>query len=163
MRFLLIDRVVEFTPWSRTLAIKNVSREADYLAEHFPGFPVFPGALTLESMAQTAGYLVVRSGRVEGGRTLFPMLHSVLRANFVRMARPGDQIVIEVVVQRVEGPMVTLGGTARVAGKVSARAVLMLAHRDITDAAGRDRLTTDVERMWGGLDSDELVELQGDH
>jgi len=61
MRYLMIDRVIEWTPFRQLVAVKNVSLESDVLEHHFPGYPLFPGALTLEAMAQAAGYLVMRS------------------------------------------------------------------------------------------------------
>src|SRR5262249_9540247 len=61
MRYLLIDRIVEFERDRRVVALKNVTLESEVLADHLPGFPLYPGALALESMAQAAAYLVVRS------------------------------------------------------------------------------------------------------
>jgi 3-hydroxyacyl-[acyl-carrier-protein] dehydratase len=61
MRFLLIDCVRDFEPGRRLLAVKNVTLESPYFVDHFPGQPVFPGALLLEAMAQASGCLLERT------------------------------------------------------------------------------------------------------
>ena len=58
MRFHLVDRVLELEPGERIVAIKNLSLAEEYLADHFPGFPVMPGVLMLEAMTQAAAWLV---------------------------------------------------------------------------------------------------------
>ncbi|MGD9644825.1 MAG: beta-hydroxyacyl-ACP dehydratase, partial [Pirellulales bacterium] len=58
MRFTLIDRIVECEPWQKIAARKNLTLAEEYLADHFPGFPVMPGVLMLEAMTQAGAWLV---------------------------------------------------------------------------------------------------------
>ncbi|HEX5445871.1 MAG TPA: 3-hydroxyacyl-ACP dehydratase FabZ family protein, partial [Pirellulales bacterium] len=58
MRFTLIDRIVDLQPGAKIRAVKNLSLAEEYLADHFPGFPVLPGVLMLEAMTQAAAWLV---------------------------------------------------------------------------------------------------------
>ena len=57
MRFLLIDRIDEIRPGEFARGVKNVTMSEDFMQDHFPGFPVFPGTLIIEAMAQLGGYL----------------------------------------------------------------------------------------------------------
>src|SRR5580658_7366509 len=90
----MIDRVLSFEADRQVVAIKNVTRESDVMEHHFPGFPVFPGALLLEAMAQTAGYLLIRSARERRGHEVLAALATVDRARFLRPTYPGDQVLI---------------------------------------------------------------------
>ena len=58
MRFLLIDRIVDFQPGARITAVKSLTMAEEYLADHFPNFPVMPGVLMLEAMTQAAAWLI---------------------------------------------------------------------------------------------------------
>lgn len=62
MRFTLVDKVVELEPGRRIVAIKNLSLAEEYLADHFPGFPVMPGVFMLEAMTQASAWLI-RAGK----------------------------------------------------------------------------------------------------
>src|ERR1051325_4104525 len=92
MRYLMIDRVLEWTPFRRVVAAKNVSLESDVLEHHFPGFPLFPGALTVEAMAQAAGYLVMRSLLEERQAQHAAALAVIDRVCLRRPVYPGDQL-----------------------------------------------------------------------
>lgn len=127
MRFLLIDHVLEFKLGERLVAVKNVTMEAQIFDQHFPGTPVFPGALLLESMAQASGYLIARSARERDGSVLMTILCGVSQARFLRAIRPGDQVLIEVRVQHVEQNRGSTLVTATVGERLMARAALSFA------------------------------------
>jgi 3-hydroxyacyl-[acyl-carrier-protein] dehydratase len=126
MRYLLIDRVLELIAGERIVAVKNVTLESDYLEQHFPGVPFFPGALVLEAFAQASGYLVAASSP-ESENDLALVLCGIERARFVRPVVPGDQLRIEAVLVRAESDVTTTRVEGRVDGDVVARALLTLA------------------------------------
>ncbi len=88
MRWIWIDRFVEFEPGRRATAIKNVTLAEDHLHDHFPGYPVMPNSLITEGCAQTAGILV---GERIGFRHMV-ILAKIGKAVFHRHARPGDTL-----------------------------------------------------------------------
>jgi len=133
MRYLLIDRVLELVPGDRIVAVKNVTLEASYLEQHFPGIPFFPGALILESFAQASGYLVSRSASELEQRSLALVLSGVERARFIRPVVPGDQLTIEAQILRAESAGTRTRVHGSVDGEVVARALLTLAAASTDD------------------------------
>lgn len=106
MRYVLLDRITELsTKESRARGVKCVSLSEDVFADHFPGLPVMPGALLLESLAQLGGALLEALMRERGRDDLYSVLSIVERAKFRRMVRPGDRVELEAVAQsaREEG------------------------------------------------------------
>lgn len=91
MRWIHIDRIIELRQGEYARAIKAVPSCTDFLQDHFPGFPVMPHSLILESMAQTAGLLIGRSIRFERD----VILAKIDRADFLSITRPGDLLIIE--------------------------------------------------------------------
>jgi 3-hydroxyacyl-[acyl-carrier-protein] dehydratase len=94
MRYFLIDRIVAFEPGHRARALKAVSLESDILHDHFPGYPVLPGAFLIEAMAQLSGFLVEMSSNVPD-RVRRALLVKVDEAKFHAPAEPGDQLVLD--------------------------------------------------------------------
>ena len=88
MRFILVDRIVSLTPGVEITATRRVDHADDYLADHFPGFPVVPGVLLTEMMAQTAGKCLDAERRPRGKA----MLAKILSASFRQWVRPGDEV-----------------------------------------------------------------------
>ena len=88
MRWMWIDKFVEFVPGERATSLKNVTLAEDVLRDHFPGYPVLPPTLMIEGMAQTAGILV---GEARGFAENV-ILGKIRRAEFTDYARPGDQL-----------------------------------------------------------------------
>ena len=100
--FLLIDRIVEMRHNHSAIGVKNVSINEHYFQGHFPGHPVMPGVLIIESMAQTAAVLVVQTlGPKAAGRVVYFM--SIENAKFRRPVVPGDQLRIHVAKERNRG------------------------------------------------------------
>lgn len=101
--FLLIDRVVhmELKPEKRLRAIKNVSMNEPFFAGHFPGNPVMPGVLIIESMAQAAGMLANLDAELQGKTGELYYLVKVDKAKFNKTVVPGDQLVLDVIQKRI--------------------------------------------------------------
>ncbi len=112
MRWIWIDRFELFEPGKRAVAIKNVSMAEDYLHDHFPGFPVMPASLLIEGMAQTSGILV---GAAREFREKV-ILAKIGRAEFRRLVRPGEQVVYDAAIERINE------SGASIRGKIRARA-----------------------------------------
>lgn len=128
--FLLVDRVVEFEPRKRILAIKNVTANEPCFTGHFPGNPVMPGVLIIEAMAQAGGLLTTLTGLSEGneraGEKLFYLV-KVDGAKFMRQVVPGDRIELDVELKRVIRNMAMYGAVARVDGELVACAEILCA------------------------------------
>ena len=119
--FLLIDRVVDVQPNLSAIGIKNVSVNEGFFQGHFPGHPVMPGVLIIESMAQTAAVLVVETlGPESAGKVVYFM--SVEGAKFRRPVVPGDQLRIHVVKERNRGNVWKFHAVAKVDGLAVAEA-----------------------------------------
>jgi 3-hydroxyacyl-[acyl-carrier-protein] dehydratase len=112
---LLIDRMVDVVPHLSAIGVKNVSANEPFFQGHFPGHPVMPGVLIIESMAQTAAVLVVESlGGDAAGKVVYFM--TIESAKFRRPVVPGDQLRIHVTRERRRGNVWKFSGVARVDG-----------------------------------------------
>ena len=119
---LLVDRIEELEP-DRIVGIKNVTANEPFFAGHFPDYPVMPGVLITEAMAQVAGVLVLSS--IPDRHTKLVLLASVEEAKFRKQVRPGDQLRIEMKVLRRKATIAKMSGTASVDGVVVAEAIMM--------------------------------------
>lgn len=129
--FLLIDRVLECEPGSHLRAIKNVSVNEPCFPGHFPNYPVFPGVLILEAMAQATGLLAFRTqGVVPDDDTLY-LFVGVDNARFKRQVEPGDQLEITVELRRTARGLWKFYAEAKVDGEVACVADLMSAVREV--------------------------------
>jgi 3-hydroxyacyl-[acyl-carrier-protein] dehydratase len=119
--FLMIDRMIEAVPDAHAIAVKNVSINEPYFQGHFPAQPVMPGVLIIESMAQTAAVLVVKTlgPSAEGKLVYFTSIDS---ARFRKPITPGDSAVIRVEKLRRRGNLWKFAGEARVEGTLMAEA-----------------------------------------
>lgn len=126
MRWIWIDRFVEFKSGERATAIKNVTLAEDHLHEHFYGYPVMPNSLILEGLAQTGGILVGEASNFEEK----VILAKVPQIKFHFLAVPGDTLTYEAVVQYIkeDGAMVSI--TSRVGQRVQAEGEMVFAHLD---------------------------------
>ena len=95
MRYYLIDRVTEFAKGLAATGVKNITLSEEILQDHFPDFPVFPGALIIESMAQLGGFLAEMSLN-EPGRIRRALLAQIDRAKFHKAVEPGEQLLLRV-------------------------------------------------------------------
>lgn len=133
MRYFLLDRILTLQPPERATAVKCVSLADDVFADHFPGHPVMPGALLIESMAQLGGVLAEATLRQKGRDHLHALLTMVDRAKFRELVRPGDRLDVEAIglAARDEGGQVR--ASVRVEGKLAAEAELTFAFFEITN------------------------------
>ncbi|MBF0434101.1 MAG: 3-hydroxyacyl-ACP dehydratase FabZ [Magnetococcales bacterium] len=131
--FLLVDRVIEFTPGERLVAIKNVSFNEPHFQGHFPDNPVMPGVLILEAMAQAgalfAGYTDVES---VAGRLVYFM--TIDRVRFRKPVIPGDQLRLVLTLARRRKDIWRFDGKAYTGEDLAAEALLMAMTRDAKEA-----------------------------
>ena len=130
MRWIWIDAFTEFESGKRAQAVKNVTLAEDYLADHFPGYPVLPPSLMIEGMAQTAGILV---GEARGFAEKV-ILAKIRHASFDDYCVPGDQITYEAVIESLDEAAAGTTGTVYRNGKKIAIISLMFSHVDRASA-----------------------------
>jgi 3-hydroxyacyl-[acyl-carrier-protein] dehydratase len=121
--FLLIDRVVEVTRKQRIVAIKNVTINEPFFQGHFPDFPIMPGVLLVEAIAQAGGTLLLNEIPDRGDKLM--VFTGIERAKFRRPVVPGDQVRIEVDVLNWRSRAVRMHGNAFVEGKLACEATVM--------------------------------------
>ena len=124
--FLLIDRIVEFEPQRRLVAIKNVTINEPFFQGHFPGHPIMPGVLVIEAMAQAGG--IIMMNEISDREKKLLVFTGIQEAKFRQPVTPGDQLRIEVDVLkfrlRSTRSSGEIKGRALVDGKVACEAVL---------------------------------------
>jgi 3-hydroxyacyl-[acyl-carrier-protein] dehydratase len=126
---LMIDRVTECQPGKRVVALKNVSANEPYFQGHFPGRPIMPGVMILEAMAQAAGVLVLSAdGAGEHHENVYYYV-GIDNARFKKPVVPGDQLAIEVKLERSLRGIGKFTCVARVGGDVVAEAAILLTVR----------------------------------
>ncbi len=118
--FLFVDRIIEFEPKKKAVGIKNVTINEPFFQGHFPDYPVMPGVLIVEAMAQVAGILAFKSGAK--GNSVYFM--SIEKAKFRKPVIPGDQLRIEVSVIQQRGNVWKCAGKAFVDGNLVSEAEL---------------------------------------
>jgi 3-hydroxyacyl-[acyl-carrier-protein] dehydratase len=120
--FLLIDRVIEMEPKQRIVAIKNVTVNEPHFTGHFPDYPIMPGVLTVEAMAQAGGALLLTEIPDRADKLM--VFTGIDEARFRRPVVPGDQLRIEVTVLNWRSRAVKMQGVCTVDGKVVADATI---------------------------------------
>ena len=128
---LLVDRVLECEPGKRILAIKNVTINEPFFSGHFPHHPVMPGVLVVEAMAQAAAILSFRTlGTKPDDRSVYYFV-GIDEARFKRPVCPGDQLVLEVVLERKVRGIWKFDAKARVGEALAAEAKIMCTVRAV--------------------------------
>jgi 3-hydroxyacyl-[acyl-carrier-protein] dehydratase len=114
MRFLLVDRILEYQKGERAIGTKDITMSEDFLADHFPRFPVMPGVLQLEAISQLASWLVFVSKdfKVKG------TLSELGNIKFKDFVKPGDQLIIEVTFESMDDEGVTFNAIVKVKDKI---------------------------------------------
>lgn len=120
---LLIDRVLEIEPRKRIAALKNFTINEEFFQGHFPGFPIVPGVLLIEAMAQAGGILLLHDDPHRDEKLLF--FGAIERARFRRPVVPGDQVRFEVEVLRLKAAHCKLEAKAFVGEALHAEAQLL--------------------------------------
>ena len=120
MRFILVDEILEMTPGKTIRALKKISEEEDYFKDHFPGFPVVPGVLLTEMMAQTAGKCL-DAEKTHDGKA---MLAKIMSANFNSWVTPGQAALISAEIKTSREKYATALCSIEVDGKKVCKAEL---------------------------------------
>ncbi len=130
MKFVLVDRIQELDPGKRIVTTKALTLAEEYLADHFPTFPVMPGVLMLEAMIQSAAWLVRASEDFAHSMILLKEAKNVTYKSFVA---PGGLLELEVHATRIEGEVSEFNGVGRCDGQEAVKARLTLRHFNLAD------------------------------
>lgn len=128
--FLLIDKVLDYTPGESLTAVKNVTMNEPVFTGHFPGMPIFPGVLILEALAQATGILGFKTVTERSENELY-LFAAIDEARFKKPVVPGDTMILEVKFLRERRSMWKFYGEAKVDGQVACCAELMCARREM--------------------------------
>jgi len=126
MRWIWIDKFVEFTPKQSATALKNVTLAEEHLHDLYPAFPIVPHSLIVEGMAQTAGILVGEARNFQEK----VILAKIGRATFHRLVRPGETILFKAKIDQLAEHGASISGTVESAGSLVAEIELMFSHID---------------------------------
>jgi len=126
MRWIWIDKFVEFHSGERAVAMKNVTLAEEHLHDHFPGFPVMPETLCIEAMAQTSGILVGEAKNFEEK----VILAKIKKAVFFDYIKPGDTMKLDAKIESMTDEAASTSGKITVGDKLIAEIDLMFSHID---------------------------------
>ena len=129
--FLLVDKVVEVIPGERIVAQKNVSINEEFFNGHFPHYPVMPGVLIVEALAQAAGILSFKTMGSKSDANSLYFFVGIDNCRFKRPVVPGDIVMLQVSIERQSRLLWKYKAQALVDGQVAAEADLMCALRDL--------------------------------
>ena len=139
MKFYLVDHIRELEPPNRLVAVKNLTLAEEYLADHFPAYPVLPGVLMLEALVQSAAWLVRVATDFEKTLILLKEARNVRYGAFVR---PGEQVVMEVTAKAIGPAESRFPAVGRCEGKTAVQARLVLEHGTVAE---QDRTGEEVD------------------
>ncbi len=119
---LLVDRVLELEPMKHCIAIKNVTINEPFFQGHYPGMPIMPGVLIVETIAQAGCMMVLQDERYKG---MIPVIGSIDKVKFKRPVVPGDQLTLDVTCEYLRGTIGKITGIATVEGEVACQMEMM--------------------------------------
>jgi len=122
--FLLVDRIVELEEGKRAMGLKNVTINEEFFKGHFPQYPVMPGVLIVEALAQVSAVIMLTKAGNEGRLGL---LAGIDHCRFKKQVKPGDQLHLEVEITRVKGAIGKGRGIAMVDGEIVCETDLVFA------------------------------------
>lgn len=122
--FLLVDRVLELEEGKRAVAIKNVTINEEFFNGHFPNYPVMPGVLIVEALAQVSAIIMLTK---EGNQGRLGLLAGIDNCRFKKQVKPGDQLRLEVEITRLKGAIGKGRGMATVDGEIACETELIFA------------------------------------
>lgn len=129
--FLLVDRVLECEPGKSIVAVKNVTINEPFFQGHFPHYPVMPGVLIIEALAQAAALLSFRTLDTKPDDKSVVYFVGIDEARFKRPVVPGDQLMLHVSIERIVRGIWKYSAQARVGDVVAAQAKLMCTNRSL--------------------------------
>jgi 3-hydroxyacyl-[acyl-carrier-protein] dehydratase len=141
MRWIWIDKFVEFTSKTSAVAVKNVTLAEEHLHDLYPAFPIVPHSLIVEGMAQTAGILVGEARNFQEK----VILAKIGRATFHRLVRPGDTIVFSAQVEQLNESGASIKGTVTVRPESKPGV-------SVPDPEAGDLLVAEIEMMFSHID-----------
>lgn len=121
---LLVDRIIEMVPGERVVGLKSVTGNEPFFEGHFPDYPVMPGVLIIEALAQTGAVMMLQESEVQ-----IPFFAGIDKARFRRQVVPGDQLRLELVVLRARAGTCKMTAKAFVDGELAAEAEIMAVAR----------------------------------
>lgn len=122
--FLLVDRILEVEEGKRAVGIKNVSANEEFFNGHFPDYPVMPGVLIVEALAQVGAVAMLKKEENQGRLAFFT---GIDKCRFKKQVKPGDQLRLEVEMTRVKGPIGKGKAVATVDGEIVCETEIMFA------------------------------------
>ncbi len=129
--FLLVDKIIEFEKNKSILAIKNVSFNEPFFNGHFPGYPVMPGVLILEALAQASGLLVFKTPSLCPPNESLYLFVGIDKARFKKPVIPGDQLKLKVEMKKSKQGFAVFDALATVEDEIAASAKLMCGFKEL--------------------------------
>lgn len=158
MRWRFLDRIDTLVPGERVCGAATFPAELPLFQDHFPGWPVVPGVILLETLAQLAGKGIGYTVRLNRGDWPFPILSMIDGVKFRRFVRPDQEVALEAVFEALRDESAAMRVKARVDGRVVAQAQQVFVFNavpleDADDAARLERLEgAELARLWPGFD-----------
>lgn len=125
--FLLVDKILELEEGKRAVGIKNVTANEEFFNGHFPYYPVMPGVLIVEALAQVSAVVMLTK---EGNQGRLGLLVGIDKCRFKQQVKPGDQLRLEIEITRLKGPIGKCTGIATVDGTLVCETEITFAFGD---------------------------------
>jgi 3-hydroxyacyl-[acyl-carrier-protein] dehydratase len=142
MRFHLIDRIVEFQPGKLLRAVKNLTLGEEYLADHFPTFPVMPGVLMLQTLVEAGAWLLRLTDDYPHSVTVLREVKNIKYGSFME---PGKQMAVTVELAERNGPLATFKGKGEAEGQQTVSARIVLDSYNLADTDQNERIIKDLK------------------